>query len=271
MPITQYNQVPNPRVEGMPCGGKRRTEPYTLAKLAQVSETVIADASEAAGEDWSITVTDSETGQQYSLAFLSGADLETTLDNAIAALAGDGKFNDLFAATEDGTDTLTLTGRHVGRGYAINVTPGGSATAVTTVTQVAGGANLEFGRMLGVAGRKLGRQLTTGDTVRDLAGVLFRTDFNHTRPFEPADARAGFDGMVRGKTVSLMREGRVAVLPVSAPSALNDSVYVRIADGNLGAFSAAADGGDTLDISSVARWVSLPDAQGLCELRVNML
>ena len=381
MPIVQYRQTPSARVEGQTYG-PRLAAPFTVPKLAQITTITLADGSPAAAEAWSLTATDSETGQIWTLAITSGASLAASLDAAVAAVAGDGKFNDLFTATEDGATVLTLTAKHVGRAYTFALdTSAGSATSTIAVTQVAGGDKIPFARMLArsddnaIAGAA--RTLSATDTLRSLAGLTVRHDFNHTRPFEPADQRAGYDGLDRGKTLSLAQDCRMAVLPEVAPTSTSDSVFVRRAQtssaGNVGGFLAAAAGGqqsytftpsavdlpaygfefdysgahytalylgdgsttvavacdglvqdlgaiagltitdggtevtiqtaagtqienvrnlashtdvpvdsvtvaesvaddvDTIDISSVARWESLPDANGLCVLRLDML
>ena len=230
--------------------GPRKAKDFTIPKLAQVATITIADGSPAASEAWTITATDDESGQVWSLGFESGASLAATLDALVAAVAGDGKFNDLFSASEDGATVATLTARHVGRSYTLAVSPGGTATAVVAITQVAGGSKIPFGLMLqrdaeGIAGTC--KLLESTATLRDLAGVLLRTDYNHVRPYEPEEARAGYDGMARGKTVSLMHEGMIVVDPETNPSSLSDSVFVRRAQtssaGTVGAFSAAAAGG----------------------------
>ena len=269
---TTYRQIPDARVDGMPIG-RREAAPFTIPRLAQITTVVIADASATAGEAWSLTVVDDETAQSYSVSFLSGAALPATLDLALAAVAGDGKLNDLFAVAEDGTDTLTLTARHVGRGYTVTVSAGGSATAAVSVTQVAGGDKIPFARMLARTGTVLrtARELGSGDTLRDMAGFTFRTHFSHTRPYEADAARLAYDGLDRGQTESLMHDGIICVIPETAPTVLDGAVYVRISGtGNVGQVSGAADGGNTVDISSVARWVRLPDAQGICELKIDL-
>jgi hypothetical protein len=246
--ITNYPQNPSARKEGQ-VYGSRKSAPLTIPKLAQIAEVVLVDASPAASEAWVLTATDDETGQIWTLPITSGASLAASLDAAVAAVVGNGKFNDLFSASEDGVDTLTLTAKHVGRGYTFALdTSAGSATSTITITQVAGGDKVPFARMLArssVAGEA--RLLGSTDALRDLAGATVRHDFNHTRPFEPSAQRAGYDGLDRGKTVSLAHECRMAGLPETAPSALTDSVFVRRAQtssaGNVGAFSAAAAGG----------------------------
>lgn len=257
-----YNMNPAPLREGQTLG-PRLSKPFTLPKLAQVTTITIADASPAASEEWTLQATDDETGQVWSLTFDSGASLALTLDALTAAVAGDGKFNDLFSATEDGATVATLTARHVGRSYTLAVTPGGSATAAVAITQVAGGSRIPFGLMMqrdaeGIAGTAAVLDATT--VLRELAGVLIRTDYNHVRPYEPEDAQAGSDGMARGKTVSLMHQGMIVVDPETNPISLSDSVFVRRAQtssaGTVGAFSAAAAGGQQL-------WTFTPSAINL--------
>ncbi|MEC9048863.1 MAG: hypothetical protein VYA51_12705 [Planctomycetota bacterium] len=273
MPRIKYNQVPSQYAEGQAIG-PRDSKPFTLPALPQITTFTLTDATPAAGEAWVLTATDDETGQVHTLAITSGASLADSLDAAVAAVGNDGKFNDLFTATEDGASVLTLEAKHAGRAYTFVLdTSAGSATSGIANSQEPGGSKLAFGRLLAVSGEAEARELQSGDVLRDLAGVLFRTDFNHQRPYEPADQRSGYDGAERGDTVSLLIEGQVALTPESGaePSALTDSVFVRIAGGTVGVVGASADGGNTVDISSIARWESLPNGDGLCRVRFDML
>ena len=246
---TSYRQTPNARADGQPLG-QRYSLDYHIPELAQISTITLADGTPAAAEAWILSATDDETGQIWTLAITSGASLALSLDAAVAAVAGDGKFNDLFTATEDDATVLTLTARHVGRGYTIALdTSAGSATSTIALAQAPGGNKLAFGRLLARTGERTAGQLSAASTTRDLAGVLFRTDYNHTRPFAVADQRAGSDGLERGKTVSLMRRGVVCVVPEAGavPVSVDDPVYVRRAQtasaGDLGAFRASEGGG----------------------------
>jgi len=232
--------------------GPRKAKPFTIPKLAQISTHTFADASAAASETWTLTATDDETGQVWSLPVTSAATVADSLEAIVAAIAANGKFNDLFTATEDGSTVVTLTNKHVGRSFtfAWTFSAGSSASVTVATTQLAGGSKIPFGIMLqrdaeGIAGTC--KLLASDATLRDLAGAVIRTDYNHVRPYEPEDARAGYDGMARGKTLSLMHQGMLVVDPETAPSSLSDSVYVRRAQtssvGTVGAFSAAPAGG----------------------------
>lgn len=273
---TSYKMHPDIAQAGQPYG-PRMSNPLTLPFLAQTDTIVIADASPAAGEDWTLRVTDDETGQQYEQAFQSGASLAVTLDNALAALVANGKINDLFTFTEDGTDTLTPVARHNGRSYTWSApTVGGSATVTVATTQESGGQKLEFGLMMArssTAGEF--RALASGDAAIDLAGILFRTDGNHFRDMSEVPDPADYDGARRGNTMELMEEGRCWVIVEQAVTDITAGVFVRaVATGSetAGAFRTSADGGDTIDCSAFCRWerasVSLADGTIIAPLRL---
>lgn len=238
--------------------GPRESRPFGIPALAHIETFVLVDASPVASEAWTLAATDVETGQVHTLPFESGASLAATLDAAVAAVAGDGKFNDLFTATEDGATDLVLTAKHVGRDYTFVMTPlaSGSATVTNSTTQESGGQKLAFGRMLARVAGNGGlhgdaRELSATDTLRSLAGGLFRAETNHVHQYEPDAIRAGYDGFERGvRHASLMRRGVMVVEPENAPAALTDPVFVRRAltgsVGTLGGFSNVAEGGQQL-------------------------
>jgi len=264
---TQYNVNNAVAVEGQTVG-PREASPYTLPYLAQVSTLVIADASPAAGEAWTVTFTDDDSSQQYPLTFDSGATLDVTLDNLVDALNADGKLRDLFTVSEDGVDTATFTARKANQAFTITSAPGGSATGTHAVTTAAGGAELELGTMVSrsaTAGEM--RALEAADTADNLAGILFRTDTNHFHDLEN-DTASAVDSFDRGRTLAVMEEGRCWVLVPTGVSALTDAVHVRVNAGRLGEFRNAADGGDTVDVSAFCRWESTAGANGLALLRI---
>ena len=244
---TVYNQTMNARIEGQ-AQGERKARDYTIPVLAQITTIAIADGSPAASEAWVLTATDAETGQIWTLPIVSGASLAASLDAAVAAVAANGKFNDLFTAAEDGATILTLTAKHVGRDYTLALdNSAGSATNTVAVTQASGGAKLAFGKLLARGAGKTCDELRATSTIRDIAGALHRTEANHTRQYDSTRARAGYDGVERGSTVSLMSDGFMVVRPETAPTSVSDSVFVRRAMtgavGTVGKFSAAPSGG----------------------------
>lgn len=265
---TQYDVNQALAIAGMPHGAKRESVDLTLAALPQIDTITIADASAAAGETWTIQATNTRTNQVFALAFLSGVDLPTTLDNAVAALAGDGKLNDLFSYAEDGATVLTATSRIASESYTWATTPGGSATAVVATTQAAIGADVPLGIMIADGTEYLdGRVLDGADAVANLAGVLFRTDANNFQEYdEPVSAVAGIK---RGRTMSIMEEGRVWVEIEDAAARGGDVFVRRSGSGVLGAFRATADGGDTIDVSAFCKWERGAVAGGLALLRIR--
>lgn len=249
--ITNYPMNPAARRLGETYGPRLSVD-LNLAELPQISTFTFADGSPAASETWTLTITDDETGQAYAVAVTSAASVADSIEAVVDAIAADGKANDLLTAVEDGSTVVTVTARHVGRSYSFAwaFSGGSSASATVATTQLAGGAKVPFGVVLAKSSENEARLLSATDTLAMLAGVVRRTDANHTRPFEPADARSGFDGRSRGRTLSLAHDCRIAVEPEVAPSALTDSVFVRRAQtssvGTVGAFRASAAGGQQL-------------------------
>ena len=267
---TQYKVNRDPAVEGMPYGLHRDSAPYTLPVLAQVTDVVIADGSPAAGEDWTLTFTDDEAQIDYSVDFQSGASLAASLDNAVAAAEADADVSSRFTFSENGVDTLTVTARNSGRAYTVSlsVEAGSSATSTATITQASGGSPLPLGRMVARgSAQDTMRALAAGDTAPDVAGFLFRTDGNHFQEFdEPSTAVAEIK---RGRTMSVIEEGRFWVKTPDAVTDLTSSVYVRLTSADAGVFTPTADGGNTLDVSAFCRWDSTAAADGLARVRMH--
>lgn len=266
---TQYKLHEDPAVEGQPVGD-RKSRPMALPWLPQITEIVIADGSPAASEPWTIDFANEKTGQVFTLAFTSGASLAATLDNLVAAVAANAKIRDLFTVTEDGVDTAEFTARHANVPYTVTVTPGGSATATPTDTQDAGGAGVEFGRLVKRgADDETYEAVAAGTTLAQVVGVLFRTDGNHFHPLEN-DGPAVVDTSRRGDTMAIMYEGRFmakvedAVTPTS-------TAYLRIAGtGRIGALRATADGGNTINVSSICKFETSAAAGGLARVFIRV-
>lgn len=254
--------------------GARRTRPFTLAALPQITTVVIADATPAADEEWTFAGSDVTLGtgnfaqQLPSLTFDSGASLPATLDNFLAAITANGDYRSRFTVAEDGTDTLTITSRSRTQNYTFTTTPGGSATQTTTVTQASGGADVPLGTMVARSTGSNFRQLTSTDALTNLAGVLFRTDANNWRDYD--EAATGVDRIRRGRTMSIAYDCFVWVQVEDDVTSITQGVHVRRGGtGTLGAFRGSADGGDTIDISTVAEWQDTA-AAGLAPVHVRL-
>ena len=251
---TDFNVTPDLAQAGQTYG-RSRCAPHTLAYQPQITTIVIADGSPSAGESWVLRLTDDETGLAYDVPFLSGGTLAATLDNMVAALGENGNAYDLFSYAQDGATTLTATARHPGRAYTWTVpTVGGSASATVTNTQTSGGQKLAFGLMVARDSTSgvipTFRALAATDAAIDIAGLLFRTDGNHFRSMTDEPDPTDYSGAMRGRTFSILEEGRAWVVVESAVTDISAGVHVRRAltgaAGTVGAFRTAAAGGQQL-------------------------
>lgn len=103
-------------------------------------------------------------------------------------------------------------------------------------------------------------------TTNKFAGVVV---FNHcyAKPNELGD-----DGLKPKVAFNILNKGRIFVRPEDAVTPVS-AVRVRCVAGGgevAGAFRAAADGTDCVDISKYARWLRSADAGELCEVEIDM-
>ncbi len=240
---TEYRNTHNLAVEGMPVG-PRKTRSFGLPWQAQADQIRIADASAAASETWTVSITDDLTGQVWSYTFLSGAALADTLDNWVAAHRLNAKANSLFTVTEDGVDDFLPVARHANRTYTWAVTPGGSATATITNLTAAGGDGIEMGRFVVRAGDGNMQQIAATSVLADIVGGVFRTDANHLHSLEN-DTVDAIDTLSRGKHHAVIESGRMWVKVEEAVEE-GDRVYCRRAltssAGRIGGFRASPAG-----------------------------
>lgn len=222
---TSYQQHPAIGLHGQTIGN-RRTHPMELPFAAQVINVRIADGSPAASEEWSVSITDDATQQTWEYTFDSGATLAATLDSWLAAHRANGKANALFSVAEDGAEDFILTARAANRDYTVEVTPGGSATAV--VSELTGSGGLKVNMGAAVARGSNDREfdsLSDSSTLADIVGFTFRTDANHFHSLEN-DSPTAVDQLDRGVTYPIMEDGRMLV-EVEDAVAPGDPVYVR--------------------------------------------
>lgn len=245
--LTAYNSTHDKAIAGQPIGDWRDSRPMSLPWLAQSTRIRIADASANAGEAITITVTDDESDIVHTLSALTGANLGATLDNILAAFLAHASLPTLFTAVEDGSEDFEITARHANRTYTVAASVAtGSMTFAVSSLQAAGGDGLVFGIMVAKAstGDKDCRALEATDTITALCGILFRTDANHFHSLEN-DGPSAVDRCQRGKTLSIMEEGRVWVTAEDAV-APGEPVYVRRAQtssvGTVGGFRSSPAG-----------------------------
>lgn len=235
--------------EGQLWGSDHKSRKYKLPQRAQITELVIADASAAAGEDWTVVAIDEDTGQRFTLEFESGASVADTLA-AMTAAASIGKFRDLFTATDDSTDTATWTAKTKGKTYSFETTTGGgSGTNTPSVTQTAidyNGAGLPYGRaVVKTSTADEMAEIGASAAVSDICGVLYLTDANAFHSFEN-DSLSSSDACERDSMQRALRAGEFLALVEEAVTP-SDPVYVRRAltssAGRLGGFRASPAGG----------------------------
>lgn len=257
---TTFSMHPNVAIEGLMHGSPRRTKDGTLAERVQISTTTVTAGSETT--DLVGTFTDLQTGTVYEVTAAGSATEATLLANWQAAFAAHPKLPDLFddSSSIPASDIVIVsTAKHANRQYTIAFT-GGTAVAdpVTATTQVAGGADVRFGKFLVRTGNESRRMVpevdepTISSVLRDVAGMLPRTDGNHFHSLEN-DGPTDVDACPRGKTYSLAEAGETWVLPEDVVSSLSSDVYIRRAGANPGAVRTTPDGtGAEYDVTPAA-------------------
>ncbi len=196
--------------EGQLWGEDFQSAPYLLPQRAQTTTFTLADGSAAASEAWTIVATDADTGQQFTLAFTSGATIALTLA-ALTAAASIGKFRDLFTATDDASTVATWVAKQKGKVYSFTTTTGGGSgtnTALVTVTAIDyNAAGLPFGRAVvrGSGDREMA-EISATSTVADIIGVLYLTDGNAFHSYEN-DSLSDADACDRGSMQRVLRKG----------------------------------------------------------------
>lgn len=111
------------------------------------------------------------------------------------------------------------------------------------------------------------RLLTTGLAVADFAGIVVHSQIM----FRP-DA-LGSVGVKPMKTCGLLRFGCIWVVTEDAVT-LASAVFLRIGGASpIGGFrgTAATPGTDSVDISTVAKWLSSAGAGGVAKLEINLI
>lgn len=219
----QYTFANNPAfaVEGMTVGD-RRSRSFDLDWRAQIGTITLADASAAASETMTVSITD-ENGVVWSFTVTTGATVALTLAALTDAFRANAKANSLFSVTDDASTVLTYTARHANKVYAIAVTMsvGSTMTGTHAITTAAGGSGVEAGRVVRRIGERSFDALLATSVLADIAGLTFRTDGNVLH-----DREIATDALRRGKTHSILGWGLEWVKPETAV-APGDPVYVR--------------------------------------------
>lgn len=128
-----------------------------------------------------------------------------------------------------------------------------------------GAANVSFGRMLGYGATPADEvaALADGAAIGAMAGVSVH---RHT---PDRASLTGTEGIVPDEMVDVLRKGRVWVAVDTAVTP-GDPVHVVQTGATKGAFRASADGGNTTDISTKARWESTTTGAGIAILDLNL-
>lgn len=208
-----------------------------------------------------LRLVDDATQQSYDLTVaMSTTTLATSLAEIQTAWRANGKFNDLFSISHDGSTVYTIAARQPGKSWTHSmVSAPGSFADTIAETVASGGSGPAFG--LAVARGSNDNEfgvLGASSTINDIIGVTKRTDANHFHdlPVDLGDDDPdASDLTVRGKMQSLVEQGRVWVTAESA-MAPGGRVYVRRAltsgAGAVGGFRGAVAGSaQTLTITPI--------------------
>ena len=207
---------------------------------------------------------------EVSTVVVAGTTLADATDQIAAAWAANGQAAQLYSATSDGVDTITLVANsHLTSIPAASFVDAwtDAHTATTTQTVAAAAPSLEMGLfyvfgvlqagVFGITGTPRQARpaaLPTGATViADLRGVIAREPNSTTQ--RPDFSNAGFDSYPAGRVWPGMLRGEIAVRvdPASGTIGLASQVHVVIAAGAysvIGSVADAADGGNTIRIDN---------------------
>jgi len=255
-----------------PIGGPRETESCYSPYVAQQLEVVLAGADPFAAEA-TLTITfplqdGSGLSGEVEVTIPLGTTLADATDLVAAAWNAGPQAYQLYGATSDGVDTITL----VARSYSTSVpaaslvgTFSDAHTAVTSQTVAASAPSLVMGRFyqlgtvtpsLAISGTpRDARPATTaaGATVATLRGVVGR-EVNSTMLSLPNPPTA-WDAYPAGQVWPGLLRGQVYVQvdPASASMTTSSEIHVVIAAGAyslIGAVASAADGANTIRIDN---------------------
>lgn len=254
--------------------GERETEsmcsPYVLQQLALVIAG--ADPFAAAATFTYAFPAQDGTGDTITVTTLIalGTTLAAAADQIADAFAAEPRANQLYLATSDGIDTITL----VARSYSTSIaaasfvdTFSDAHTGTTTQTVAAAAPSLAlglfyvYGALLtstitgGPSGVRAAALPTGATTVADLRGVIGRVVNQTTLPADFANSGATPDAYPAGYVWPGLNRGIVCVRvdPASTTIGLTSNLFVVIAAGAysvIGSVAAAADGANTLQIDN---------------------
>lgn len=265
-----------------PSGSRSRaagydTRPAAINPLLAETWTAVVGGTAADGT-YSYKIIDEDKNETVISFVRAAAENNNAIAAALAAKHNaTSPADDYFDATVN-TATVTLAGKVPGKVFTIEtVSVPGGATLTISKTVTAGGTDIAPGRFVArkaAADPSAGtsdeiRNLTGADEIGDIWGVVEQISI-------PREIDAEADSLDRnikpGDTASVITTGYLWMEAETA-MAVTDTVFARITAGAgevAGTVRSDADGGDAIDVSTIAKIITPCAAGERCELSINV-
>lgn len=235
----------------------------------------------AKAQKGTITIAGTASDGVYSATFVNPADPDVSYvgtftransetNNQIAAALAADLVKKLFlkADVTVATNVITVDMKNADITYTVSTSAPGLGTATWAQTVAAGGSYIPFGRFVAGGGDGVTmRALQSGDTVANVAGVSVRELAVETRGSNTAD-----DGVPPGREGAVLSKGPILMYTEEAVTPA-DTCYARIiASGTnteIGRVRKSADGGNAVDVSTIARFDESAAAGSIVRVLVN--
>ena len=232
----------SPGVPGAPIGDLLVTRSAVVGGFASAVYTITVSTN-TDGATYTHLMT-GVSGNQVSITATGGADATATAAAIALAIRSNADASGAWALTQ-AAGVLTVAAVSTGTAYSIS-TVDAKLTVAQTTTGAAGGTNVGYGLAI-----EEGTDFTAhvADGSGTLQGISVRQNAGLSSAFDD-------QGTPAGEVLTMLQMGKLEVLLDSGVAAVlaADDVYYRTGGtGTIGAFRTAADGGNTVQLTS-ARW-----------------
>lgn len=183
----------------------------------------------------------------------------------------------LGLATSNGNGTVDIAWGNYNRQWVVTPTATNAAVFTSAVQTAASSTTARFGVLVtrGAKGSDPRTAapvlpLAVATTVGQIRGMVIREDAGVEQPRAADQVAAGYDFYPAGRAVPVLNRGRGWIVCETAMTA-DGPIYARRAGaGIIGAVRNSADGGNTVDISSIAYVEVGGAAGGVCKVKLHI-